>query len=206
MVNINKIRTLCKGKGLKMSYLASKLGLKNSYFADVANGKNTMSAERISFIANLLGTTYEYLTDRTDDPDRHGVKIKVFGDVAAGIPIEQIDNFDPSETSSWEEITNTMARNGDYFALRIKGDSMTPEMREGDVVIVRYQQTAESGDIAVVAVNGDLATCKKIKRDKQGIYLISLNTNYEPMFYSNQQIEELPITILGKVVEIRRAL
>lgn len=189
-----------------MSYLTSKLGLNPSYFGDVLSGRNTMSDERINIVATLLGTTYEYLTDQTDDPTKGGVKIKVFGDVAAGIPIMQIDNFDPSDSSSWEEITNTMARNGDYFALRIKGDSMTPEMREGDIVIVRYQPTAETGDIAVVAVNGDMATCKKIRRDKQGIYLISLNTDYPPMFFSNEQIEELPITILGKVVEIRRTL
>ena len=80
---------------------------------------------------------------------------------------------------------------------------MEPKFSEGDVVIVRKQPDVNSGDIAVVLVNGDDATIKKIKKRPEGVMLIPSNPNYEPMFYSNQEIEELPVVVLGKVVELR---
>lgn len=206
MVNVDKIKSLAEKKGIKISFLCDRLGLTRGYFNDVKRGKNKISSERIAKIANLLDTTYEYLTDETDNPERIAKKIKVFGEVAGGLPISQIDNFDPSDADSWEEITTEMSKSGDYFALRIKGNSMNPEMREGDVVIVRYQSTVESGDIAIVAINGDTATCKKVKFVDDGLYLISYNPEYQPMFFSNKEIASLPITFLGKVVEVRRTI
>lgn len=68
MVNIDKIKDLCKKNGIKMGYLCEQFGLQKSYLSDVARGKNSMSDERIRKIADILGTTYEYLTDQTDDP------------------------------------------------------------------------------------------------------------------------------------------
>lgn len=76
-------------------------------------------------------------------------------------------------------------------------------MLDGDVVIVRLQDTIETGDTAIVIVNGDEATCKRIKKTQDGIILISNNPEYEPMFYTNKQIEELPVRVFGKVVELR---
>ena len=133
-----------------------------------------------------------------DIESEKGKKIPVYGLVAAGIPIEAITDIE-----DYEEITEELARTGEFAALKIHGDSMEPRMTEGDVVIVRIQETVESGDTAIVMINGDEATCKKIKKTPEGIMLISTNPAYEPMFYSNKQIEELPIRIFGKVVELR---
>lgn len=68
MVNIARVRAIAKEKGIKIGYICDQLGMKNSYLADVANGKNSMSDERITKIAEILGTTHSYLTDQTDDP------------------------------------------------------------------------------------------------------------------------------------------
>jgi transcriptional regulator with XRE-family HTH domain len=68
MVNIARVRAIAKEKGIKIGYICDQLGMKNSYLADVANGKNSMSDERITKIAEILGTTHAYLTDETDDP------------------------------------------------------------------------------------------------------------------------------------------
>lgn len=127
-----------------------------------------------------------------------GVRVPVYGNVAAGIPIEAITDIE-----DYEEITQEMAAKGEYAALRIHGDSMEPRMTEGDVVIVRLQETIESGETAIVMINGGDATCKKIMRTDEGIMLISTNPKYSPIFYSNKQIEELPVRIWGKVVELR---
>jgi repressor LexA len=96
-----------------------------------------------------------------------------------------------------------MAARGTYIALTIHGQSMEPRMNEGDVVIVRLQEDVESGETAIVMVNGGDSTCKKIKKTPEGVMLISTNPAYEPMFYTNAQIAELPVRILGKVVELR---
>ena len=127
----------------------------------------------------------------------------MYGNVAAGVPILAVENFDSNDPDDWEEITEEMASTGEYFALRIHGDSMEPRMQEGDVVIVRLQQSIETGDIAIVRVNGDEATCKKIKKTPEGLILISINPSYEPMFYSPKDVETLPVEIIGKVVELR---
>lgn len=129
----------------------------------------------------------------------YGVRIPVLGRVVAGIPIEAIE-----EVIDWEEIPQRLAASGKFFALRVCGHSMEPRILEGDVVIVRQQEDVESGDIAIVMVNGDEATVKRVKKQEDGITLIATNTSvYEPHFYSNQEIRDLPVRILGKVVELR---
>ena len=128
----------------------------------------------------------------------HGVRIPVLGRVQAGIPIEAVE-----EILDYEEITPEMASTGDHFALRIRGASMEPRMRDGDVIIVRKQETADNGDTAVVLVNGYEATVKQIKMSPAGITLIPTNPVFDPMFYSHQEVQELPVQIIGKVVELR---
>lgn len=128
-----------------------------------------------------------------------GKRIPVFNRVAAGIPIDAIEDI-----VDWEEIPEDMARTGEFFGLRIKGDSMQPRIAEGDVVIVRQQPDAETGDIVIVRINGNTATCKRLVKYASGISLISLNPMYEPMNFSNEEIASKPIEILGKVVENRQ--
>lgn len=198
-----------KSRGILTNYVERMIDIPYDSMADVASGARTLSKEQLHKLAILLDTSYDYLTGFTDDPgipldDRTGVKIKLFGEVAAGIPIKQIDNFDPDDDSSWEEINRSTAKNGTYFALRIKGDSMATRIQNGDRVIVRYQETVESGQTAVVAINGDTATCKKVIWDEQGgMILMSNNPAYPPRYFTAEQIQKLPVRILGRVVEIR---
>ena len=171
--------------------------------------RTTPSPDVMRRIADYFNVSIDHLygRDTTDDskstPRSTGVRIPVYGETAAGIPITAIENFDSDDPDDWEEIPEDMARSGEYIALRIKGDSMEPRMRTGDVVIVRLQPEVENGDIAIVRVNGDEATCKKIKKTPEGVMLISLNPAYEPMFFTKKQVQTLPLTILGRVVELR---
>jgi len=81
---------------------------------------------------------------------------------------------------------------------------MEPRICDGDVVIVRRQGDADTGDVAVVLVNGDSATVKKIKKDADGsMWLIPNNPAFEAKHYSPQEQCDLPVTIFGKVVELR---
>lgn len=128
-----------------------------------------------------------------------GFKIPVVGKVAAGIPIESIEDI-----IDYEEISLMMGRTGIFFGLRIKGNSMSPRILEGDTVIVKSQPDAESGDVVIAQINGNESACKKLIKHKDGISLVSFNTEYEPMYFSNDDIEKLPVRIIGKVVENRQ--
>jgi repressor LexA len=129
------------------------------------------------------------------------VTINVLGRVAAGIPIEAVENIIDTE-----EISEDMAKTGEYFGLQIHGDSMEPRMYEGDVVIVRQQDDAESGDIVIALINGNDATCKRLTKYAGYITLSSLNQKYEPIMFSNEDIINKPVKIIGKVVELRGKL
>lgn len=156
----------------------------------------------IQKLSDYFNVPKSYFLEESSTYHAKGVRIPVLGRVAAGIPIEAIEDVE-----DWEEIPESMAKKGEYFALRIKGDSMLPEIKEGDVVIVRKQPCVDSGEIAIVLVNGTDATCKKIQKQESGITLIGYNTAvYSPTFYTIKQIEDLPVRILGKVIEIRRKL
>ena len=150
-------------------------------------------------LSQLYGVSTDYLLGNDAPAEKgKGVKIPVLGDVAAGVPIEAVENV-----VDYEEIDQALAATGDFFGLRIKGSSMAPRILEGDVVIVRKQDDAETGDIAVVLVNGDSATVKKIKKMPEGIQLIPTNPAYDPMYYTAAEVESLPVRIIGRVVELR---
>lgn len=129
----------------------------------------------------------------------HSVIINVLGRVAAGIPLEAIE-----EIVDTEEITEKLARTGEFFGLLIKGDSMEPDIHNGDTVIVRQQDDAENDEIVIALVNGNDGVCKRLKKYKDSIALVSLNAKYEPMYFTAQEVENKPVRIIGKVVELRR--
>lgn len=196
MLRIKEVR---KRKKITAKQLADHIKVAESTMSLYESGKREPDFNTVLKISNYLGVSVDYLlgNDSTIQANR-GIKIPVYGNVAAGIPIEAITDIE-----DYEEITEELAASGEYIALKIKGDSMEPKMSDGDVVIVRIQPHVENGEIAIVMINGNDATCKKVKKTTEGIMLISTNPAYEPMFYSNKQIENLPIRILGKVIELR---
>ncbi len=194
------LRSMREEKALSQVSLANALGVKQSTVAMWESGKNNPEYATLLKIAAYFDVNVDYLTG-TETQENRGVKIPVLGMVQAGLPIEAIENI-----IDYEEISKEMARQGEYFGLLIKGDSMLPRICEGDIVIVNKQSTVNSGDIAIVLVNGNEATIKKVILHDAGITLSPFNPDYEPVFYGKQEIEELPVTILGKVVELRRKL
>lgn len=203
-MNGKRLKMLREEKGLTQKDLAEKLSLTPKAISFYELGSREPSGDALIHMAHILGTTTDYLlgnstTKEADQKAGRGVRIPVLGRVVAGIPIEAVE-----EILDYEEITPELAATGEFFALKIRGHSMEPRMMEGDVVIVRRQDDVESGDIAIVLVNGNEATVKRVKKQEEGITLIATNTSvYEPHFYSNKEIKNLPVQILGKVVELR---
>lgn len=105
-----------------------------------------------------------------------------------------------------EEIPAAWLSGGrEYFALKIRGDSMYPRFLEGDIVIFRKDSVCETGDDCVVYINGEDATLKRVKWNEDGsLTLQPLNANYAPRTFSPKQIRDLPVAIGGVAVELRR--
>ena len=194
-----RLKTLRIQRKMTQSELAKKIYISQPAYSKYEVGTASPNPETLSKIADALDVSVDYLLGSDSQPARPGyIRVPVLGRVAAGIPIDAIE-----EVIDWEDISAEAAGDGEYFGLQIKGHSMEPKISDGDVVIVRRQPDVDSGDIAVVLVNGDDATVKKVKKSPQGVTLIPSNPAYEPMYYSNKEIESLPVQILGRVVELR---
>lgn len=211
-------------KGVKNIEVSRATGIPASTFSDWKKGKSSPKREKIEKLAEYFEVNPDWLAGTSDfktkedalqrldavsdlealrldvmDAKVGNVEIPVLGEVAAGIPIFAQENY-----IDYECISEHQAKQGEHFGLKIKGDSMSPRISEGDTVIVRQQNDAESGDIVIVLINGDRATCKRLMKYKDGISLISFNPAYEPMQFTNKECEEKPVKIIGKVIENRQ--
>lgn len=130
--------------------------------------------------------------------DARTFRVPIVGRVAAGRPIVADE-----EIIGYEYIDNKYSKDGhEYFGLRIVGKSMEPTIMDGDIVIVRRQNYVESGEIAIVLIDGEEATAKEVKESADGITLIGHNAAvYTPHFYSAQEVKNLPVQIIGRVVQ-----
>lgn len=194
--------------GITQEDLATRLNLSKASISKYESGSlepNSQTLLRISQILKIsidsLLENEQHISQSPTKPRRKGVRIPVLGRVQAGMPVEAME-----EILDYEEITEEMAATGEFFGLYVRGDSMRPDFKPDDIVIVKQQPTADNGDIVVALVNGDDATIKKFKYTPNGIALIPINESYPTLYYTNQQIEDLPVRIIGKVVELRRTL
>lgn len=208
MAFAEKLKELRQQKGMTQSELAKLLKMQRSTLGMYETGKREPNFETLNMFANFFNVDMNTLMDMNNTSNQNpsspvrSIKIPVLGTVVAGVPLEAVENI-----IGWEEISPAMAATGEHFALRIKGTSMEPRICEGDIVVVRKQEDIESGETAIVLINGGEATVKKVKKTEEGIMLIANNMAvYSPHFYSNKEIEELPVRIIGKVVELRGKL
>ena len=194
------IRFYLSKHGVSQTEICHTLGFKMPTFSDWVNAKTYPRIDKIELMANYFGISKADLVERrtTKTPSK-GVTINVLGRVAAGLPIEAVENIIDTE-----EISEELAKTGEFFGLLINGDSMTPNICNGDIVIVRQQEDAESNEVVIATINGTDAVCKRLRKYKDGIELLSNNPSYEPLYFSNEEVERKPVRIIGKVIELRR--
>ena len=184
-------------KNLTAAELCRLADIPKSSLSDWENGKTQPSAKSFLKILECLDLSASELLKFKI------TKIPVLGTIPAGIPIEAVE-----EIVDYEEISDDMARRGEYFALKVKGDSMIPIINDGDTVIVKKQDDADSGKICVVMINGDDATLKEIKKEPNGLWVLPRNpySNFKATFFTKEEIIKTPVRIIGVAVEIRRSL
>lgn len=190
-----QLKNLRKKAGITQMQLSEYMGVTQATLSGWENEKFEIDTASLKKIADYFNVSVDYLLGRETQKNKKGVLIPVLGRVVAGIPIDEIE-----EILDYEEITQEMANSGEFFALKIKGDSMMPRMQENDVVIVKKQAQVDNG---IVLINGNEATCKKVQYNEKGVSLISYNSSYAPMFYTKEECLTLPVAVIGKVVELR---
>ena len=184
--------------------MCEALGVKYTTFTDWVKGNSYPRIDRIELMANYFGISKADLVEKRDSSPREnkkGLTVNVLGRVAAGIPIEAI-----TDIVDQEEISEDLAKTGEFFGLRIQGNSMEPDIHNGDTVIVKKQDDAESNEIVIALINGNDGVCKRLKKYAESIALVSINPDYEPMYFNQDEIDNTPVRIIGKVVELRRKL
>lgn len=192
------LKLLRKNKKLTQTELAKIIGVEQSSIAKYETKNVIPNIDTLNAIANFFEVSVDYLLGRKEKRNNYRT-IPVLGSVATGISIDAIE-----EILDYEDIGEDMLKlGGEFFGLKIKGHSMEPKISDGDVVIVRKQSNIENGEIAIVLIDGEEATCKKIKKTPEGLILISNNSSYSPMFFTPKEVQELPVVIIGKVVELR---
>lgn len=182
----------------------------NKYLAGIMKAKQ----DKLTILADALNVNevwlmgYDVPMERNFDKKIQGMGKKtegsavvlVYGTIPAGMPIECIEDIIDTE-----EIPADMLKGGkQYFGLKVKGDSMYPEYLDGDTLILEKVEDVENGQDAIIMINGNDGTFKRVFKNENGIILQPLNPTYAPLVFSNEDIIRKPIRIIGKVVELRR--
>ena len=214
----NRLEKAMRERNIKPVELHEKTGLSESLISKYLSGNAIARQDKISILADTLKINpvwllgYDVSMNKETKPQSvsSSNSILVYGTIPAGIPLECIEDI-----LDTEEISTDMLKGGkQYFGLQVKGNSMNPDYLDGDTLILLKQDDCESGDDCVVMVNGDDGTFKRVIKNQEAhtIRLQPLNTSldenglplYEPRTFTEEEIQQLPVRILGIVVEIRR--
>lgn len=199
--NIKKLRL---ESGLSQAEFGKIAGVSDKAVSTWESGIKTPRMGAVEKIASHFGILKSTILDDIPFPSNAipvgpGQQIPVLGSVRCGQPMYaegNIDGYVPFIGNSGEA----------YFALRAVGDSMNAAgINEGDLVIVRQQDSVDPNTIAVVCVNGDEATLKRFRQEGNTVFLMPQSTNPEHQVQV-YDIAKTPVHIIGRVMEIRKQL
>lgn len=211
---IRNIDALATSKGISRSKALLESGAGKDFAVNIEKKSQTPSLIKVTQLANYFNVSIDYLLGKTDDPrplpksftDRlipyepdKMVPIPLIGRVAAGLACHAESNIEEYILTD----TSSLNDGYDHIWLKVKGDSMEPMLLEGDLILVRIQSTAESGDYAVVIIDGEDGVVKRIRFEKNRIVLISNNREYPPRVFEKEEMNE--VRIFGKVIESKRS-
>ena len=200
LVLLNRIRFLSVKNELRQQELAKIIHVSQSSLSGYENDKYEPDKKTLLKLSEFFGVSTDYLLGVNGKKNSENGPVK-------RIPVYKYMCGNKKKASKYIlydlEINKFKAEGSEYFGLQMYGSSMAPRIFPGDLVIVRKQSSAESGDVAVIQVDGGNATVKKVVKHCGGVTLIPYNPMYMPVSYTNDEIANLPVVILGKVVEVR---
>ena len=205
----NRLEKAMQMRNLKASELSEKAHIPKSAISQYLSGLYEAKQKSIFKLASVLNVSEAWLMGM-DVPMEKITKLDKLGNPVTEIPLLGTvkAGYDYMAQENWDgmiEVDKNIIKDGsDYFALKIKGDSMSPVLIEDDIVIIKKQEDFENGDLVVALINGDEATIKKGKKSDNSILLQPLNTNYEPLIFTYDEVKNIPVTIVGIVKQLKR--
>ncbi|MBQ6265627.1 MAG: helix-turn-helix domain-containing protein [Clostridia bacterium] len=191
---MNPIRECRIERGLSQQRLADLVGVHQTAVSQWEKGRTAPDKQSLLRLSSVLAVS----ADRLLGAEKESGGIPVLGYVRAGRP-----NDASQQVLGYESRGGLGYSSGELFALRIRGDSMEPRFVQGDTVIVKRTDEAPNGSICVVLVGPEEATVKKAETHNGTLTLTALNPAYEPLVFTPEQVESLPVRIIGRVIELR---
>lgn len=193
------LRRYMKINNKDRSDVSRDLEIPYSTLTDWYNGNIYPRIDKIQLLANYFGIQKADLVEENSTTNN---SIPILGTVKAGynwLAEENVIGYITDE----DTIKTYKKKIKEYFALQVTGDSMLPLLSEGDLVIVHDQDDVESGQTAVVLINGEEATVKKVVKTNEGIELHAMNPYYPVKKFTFEDMRTIPVKIIGRVKEAK---
>ena len=200
----NRLNKAISLRNIKPIELAEKTGIDKSKISSYMSGRYKAKQDGIYLLAQALNVSevwlmgYDVPMESIPIKNIEKIKIPVLGTVKAGYDYLAQENI-----IGYESIDN-VSDPENYYALQVTGNSMEPLFSDGDIAIVHKQDNFDSGNTCIVLVNGDEATVKKVIKTDDGIDLIAMNPYYPVRHFTRNEMNEIPVKIIGKVIEARK--
>ncbi len=201
---MNRLKELRHNRGVSQQVIADLLNVTKATYSRYESGQFEPTQASLIRLADYFHVTIDYLLHRQLEKALPGssTRIPIFHILTSYVPLQAKTDID-----GYEEISTDTTAGENYFALRVTGKSMEPDIRDQDIVIVQQQETINSGDTAVVLDGRGEAVIRNIEKVDNGMMLIAYNLSVcRPRFYTEKDLQEIPIKILGRVVEVRRKI
>lgn len=205
----NRLAYALRIRNIKPVELHEKTDISESLISKYLSGNAIARQRKLSILSEALDVNPVWLMGY-DVPMENNIPTDELGNPVSDIPLLGIvkAGYDYLAQENWVgtvKVEKSLVGNGsEYFALEVKGDSMAPSFLEGDIVIIHKQNDCENNQIAIVIVNGDEGTIKKVRKTEQGILLQPLNPAYTPLLFTNEEIKNMPVIIVGIVKQLKR--
>ena len=201
---MNNLKEIRKARHMTQTEVAKRLNISQAALSGWETGKYEPDSESLIRLGQLFNVSVDKLIGREDIytavpnafPMGKLYTLPIVGVIrcgAGGMAVQEIEGYTQSEYDSET-----------HFMLRAYGDSMEPEIRAGDLVIIHMQEEVESGEIAAVMVDKEEGILKKVIRQENALSLVSLNPKYEPRIFVGEDIDR--VRILGKAIEAKHKL
>lgn len=200
----NRLNKAIRLRNIKPIELSEKTGIDKSKISSYMSGRYKAKQDGVYLLAQALNVSevwlmgYDVPMESIPIKNIEKIQIPLLGTVKAGY------NYLVQENIIGYESIDNVSDKENYYALQVTGDSMEPLFSDGDIAIVHKQDDFESGNTCIVLINGDEATVKKVVRMEDGIDLIAMNPYYPVRHFSSEDMREIPVKIIGKVVEARK--
>lgn len=212
---VDRLNRAIASSGKNQAEVAREAGMAPARITDYLKKRYVPKNDGLHALAKVLGVDADWLAGEDEKTvsivnnisGKTPIRIPVIGAIAGGVPLEarqfEIDENDPS---TWEDIPSEWTLGGrEFFALKVSGDSMEPEISDGTIAIIEKCYNWHNNSVMAVYVNGYNATLKKVKIEPNGILsLIPFNHQHETRIFTPEEVDRVPVRPLGLLVETRK--